>query len=61
MRSSEDALWINFTKKYNIMGVFGDIIRTMQDTIEGTIEACGGDAIKEELEDIVDAIKGHRI
>ena len=30
----------------------------MQDTIEGTIEACGGDAIKEELEDIVDAIKG---
>jgi len=43
------------------MGVFGDIIRTMQDTIAGTIEACGGDAIKEELEDIVDAIKGHRI
>ena len=43
------------------MGVFGDMIRTMQDTIEGTFEACGGDAIKEELHDIFDAIKGRRI
>lgn len=40
------------------MGVFGDMIRTVRDTIEDTIEACGGDAIKEELEDIIDAIKG---
>ena len=34
------------------------MIRTVRDTIEGTMEACGVDEIKEELQDIIDAIKG---
>ena len=40
------------------MGVLGDIIRLVKDTTKDTLEECGLDDVKDELKDIVKALKG---
>jgi flagellar basal body-associated protein FliL len=40
------------------MGVFGDIIRLVRDTTKESLEECGIDDLKDEIKDIVKAIKG---
>jgi len=40
------------------MGVFGDMIRLVRDTTKETFEECGFDDWKNELKDIVKALKG---
>ena len=40
------------------MGVFGDMIRLVRDTTKETLEECGVDDLKDELKDIIKALKG---
>lgn len=40
------------------MGVFGDTIRLVRDTTKESLEECGIDDLKDEIKDIVKAIKG---
>jgi flagellar basal body-associated protein FliL len=40
------------------MGVLGDMIRLVRDTTKETLEECGIDDLKDEIKDIVKAIKG---
>lgn len=41
------------------MGVFGDMIRFVRDTTKEALDECGLDDIKEEIKDVVKAIKGN--
>ena len=40
------------------MGVLGDIIREVRDTVNDTFEECGGKDIVDELKDVLKALKG---
>ena len=40
------------------MSVFGDMIRLVRDTTKESLEECGFDDLKDELKDIVKALKG---
>jgi hypothetical protein len=40
------------------MGVLGDTIREVRDTIQDSLEECGYNDLKEELKDIIKAMKG---
>lgn len=40
------------------MGILGDLIRTVRDTVKDSFEECGIDGIKDEIKDIIDALKG---
>ena len=40
------------------MGVFGDMIRLVRDTTKDTFDECGFDDLKDELKDIIKALKG---
>ena len=39
------------------MGIFGDMIRLVRDTTKESLEECGFDDLKNELKDIVKAMK----
>ncbi len=41
------------------MGVLGDMIRFVRDTSNEFLEECGFDDLKEEVKDVVHAIKGN--
>lgn len=40
------------------MGILGDLIRTVRDTVKDSLEECGIDDLKEEIKDTIDALKG---
>ena len=40
------------------MGIIGDTIRFVRSTFEDSLEECGFDDVKDELKDIVKALKG---
>lgn len=40
------------------MGVLGDIIREVRDTVQDSLEECGIDDSMEELKDALKALKG---
>lgn len=40
------------------MGVLGDAIREVRDTVKESLEECGFDGVKDELKDIIKALKG---
>ena len=40
------------------MGVLGDVIREVRDTVQDSLEECGIDDLKSEIKDIVKALKG---
>ena len=40
------------------MGVLGDVIREVRDTINDSFENCGGKDAVDELKDIIKALKG---
>ena len=40
------------------MGLLGDMIREVRDTIKCAYEECGGEDIVDELKDAINAIKG---
>ena len=40
------------------MGIIGDMIRMVRDTTKDTFDECGFDDLKDELKDIVKALKG---
>ena len=39
------------------MGVLGDIIREVRDTVKDSFENCGGRDVVDELKDVIKAIK----
>lgn len=39
------------------MGVFGDMIRFVRDTTKEVLDECGLDDLKEEIKDVIKAIK----
>lgn len=41
------------------MGLFGDMIRFTRDTTKDALEECGFEDLKDELKDVVQAIKGN--
>lgn len=40
------------------MGVLGDMIRLVRDTTKEAFEECGFDDLRDELKDIIKALKG---
>ena len=40
------------------MGILGDTIRFVRDTTKDSLEECGFDDVKDELKDIIKALKG---
>ncbi len=40
------------------MGVLGDIIREVRDTVKESFEECGFDDLKSEIKDVIKALKG---
>ena len=40
------------------MGIIGDVIREVRDTIKESLEECGIDDLKDELKDVWKALKG---
>lgn len=40
------------------MGVVGDIIREVRDTISSAYENCGGEDVVDEIKDVIKALKG---
>jgi hypothetical protein len=40
------------------MGVLGDIIREVRDTVKESFEECGFDDVKDEIKDVIKALKG---
>ena len=40
------------------MGILGDTIRFVRDTVKDSLEECGIDNVKDELKDMVEALKG---
>lgn len=40
------------------MGVLGDIIREVRDTVKESFEECGFDNVKDEIKDVIKALKG---
>lgn len=40
------------------MGVLGDVIRFVRDTTKDVFKECGPDELKEEVKDVIRALKG---
>lgn len=40
------------------MGILGDVIRLVRDTIKDSLKECGSDELKEEVKDVIRALKG---
>ena len=40
------------------MGVLGDMIRLVRDTMKESLEECGIDDLKSEIKDVIKALKG---
>jgi hypothetical protein len=40
------------------MGILGDVIREVRDTVQDSLEECGIDDLKDEIKDALKAIKG---
>lgn len=40
------------------MGLLGDIIREVRDTVKGSLEECGVDSVVDEVKDVIKALKG---
>ena len=40
------------------MGILGDMIRFVRDTTKESLEECGIDGLKDEIKDVLKALKG---
>lgn len=40
------------------MGILGDVIREVRDTVQDSLEECGIDDLKDEIKDVLKALKG---
>lgn len=40
------------------MGILGDMIREVCDTVKGSLEECGVDDVADEIKDVIKALKG---
>ena len=45
-------------RKENNMGILGEVIRFVRDTIKDSLKECGSEELKEEIKDTIKALKG---